>query len=174
MHDWIRLWQFDSLVAVANRQIKRRGKKFWSMELWKKLSIQSRRRSSVWSPREWRGSAMKQKMYRHRLWGPGCRRQPSPKGMICSPENCRPHQRDLGQCTVIPCQDLSGINGIASGIVHRIDKNTSGLLMVANDQAHVALGGTQRQNLGSIGPLSVAIFPGTIRAWSKHQLVTWW
>ena len=37
--------------------------------------------------------------------------------------------------------DLSGINGVKrSGIVHRIDKNTSGLLLVAkNDVAHVSL-----------------------------------
>ncbi len=37
--------------------------------------------------------------------------------------------------------NLSGINGvIRPGIVHRIDKNTSGLLVVAkNDKAHVAL-----------------------------------
>ena len=39
------------------------------------------------------------------------------------------------------CQDLSGINGVyRPGIVHRIDKETSGLLVVAkNDQAHQAL-----------------------------------
>ncbi len=39
------------------------------------------------------------------------------------------------------CNDLSGINGIMRpGIVHRIDKDTSGLLMVAkNDKAHVSL-----------------------------------
>jgi len=38
-------------------------------------------------------------------------------------------------------KDLSGINGIMRpGIVHRIDKDTSGLLMVAkNDKAHVSL-----------------------------------
>ena len=37
--------------------------------------------------------------------------------------------------------DLSGINGVMRpGIVHRIDKDTSGLLMVAkNDKAHVSL-----------------------------------
>lgn len=37
--------------------------------------------------------------------------------------------------------DLSGINGVLRpGIVHRIDKDTSGLLMVAkNDKAHVSL-----------------------------------
>lgn len=39
------------------------------------------------------------------------------------------------------CTDLSGINGVARpGIVHRIDKDTSGLLMVAkNDVAHTSL-----------------------------------
>ncbi|AMR04022.1 MULTISPECIES: RluA family pseudouridine synthase [Bacillus] len=39
------------------------------------------------------------------------------------------------------CTDLSGINGIMRpGIVHRIDKDTSGLLMVAkNDMAHESL-----------------------------------
>ena len=39
------------------------------------------------------------------------------------------------------CNDLSGINGVMRpGIVHRIDKDTSGLLMVAkNDKAHVSL-----------------------------------
>ena len=39
------------------------------------------------------------------------------------------------------CHDLSAINGITRpGIVHRIDKETSGLLMVAkNDNAHRSL-----------------------------------
>ena len=39
------------------------------------------------------------------------------------------------------CKDLSGINGVLRpGIVHRIDKDTSGLLMVAkNDYAHEKL-----------------------------------
>ncbi|MCM3626424.1 RluA family pseudouridine synthase [Paenibacillus glycanilyticus] len=39
------------------------------------------------------------------------------------------------------CKDLSGINGVLRpGIVHRIDKDTSGLLMAAkNDLAHVSL-----------------------------------
>ena len=39
------------------------------------------------------------------------------------------------------CKDLSGINGVTRpGIVHRIDKDTSGLLMVAkNDMAHQSL-----------------------------------
>ncbi|ANY69931.1 RNA pseudouridine synthase [Paenibacillus sp. BIHB 4019] len=39
------------------------------------------------------------------------------------------------------CKDLSGINGVLRpGIVHRIDKDTSGLLMIAkNDLAHASL-----------------------------------
>jgi 23S rRNA pseudouridine1911/1915/1917 synthase len=39
------------------------------------------------------------------------------------------------------CKDLSGINGVLRpGIVHRIDKDTTGLLMVAkNDMAHESL-----------------------------------
>ena len=39
------------------------------------------------------------------------------------------------------CNDLSGINGvIRPGIVHRIDKDTSGILVIAkNDDAHNAL-----------------------------------
>ncbi|WP_349410434.1 RluA family pseudouridine synthase [Pseudalkalibacillus sp. SCS-8] len=40
------------------------------------------------------------------------------------------------------CKDLSGINGVLRpGVVHRIDKDTSGLLVVAkNDMAHKHLG----------------------------------
>lgn len=39
------------------------------------------------------------------------------------------------------CKDLSGINGVLRpGIVHRIDKDTTGLLIVAkNDKAHISL-----------------------------------
>ena len=39
------------------------------------------------------------------------------------------------------CGDLSGINGvIRPGIVHRIDKDTSGILVAAkNDAAHLGL-----------------------------------
>lgn len=39
------------------------------------------------------------------------------------------------------CEDLSGINGVVRpGIVHRIDKDTSGILVVAkNDEAHNSL-----------------------------------
>ena len=41
------------------------------------------------------------------------------------------------------CQDLSGIGGVLRpGIIHRLDKDTSGLMVVAkNDQAHASLAG---------------------------------
>lgn len=51
------------------------------------------------------------------------------------------HGDTLVNALLYHLDSLSGINGeIRPGIVHRIDKNTSGLLVVAkNDKAHVAL-----------------------------------
>lgn len=64
-----------------------------------------------------------------------------PKGMVVHPAagHC---SGTLVNALMYHCGDrLSGINGeIRPGIVHRIDKDTSGLLMVAkNDFAHIAL-----------------------------------
>lgn len=61
-----------------------------------------------------------------------------PKGMVVHPA---PGNNDgtLVNALMAHCKDsLSGINGVLRpGIVHRIDKDTSGLLMVAkNDEAH--------------------------------------
>ncbi|WP_226037956.1 RluA family pseudouridine synthase [Aquibacillus saliphilus] len=63
-----------------------------------------------------------------------------PKGMVVHP-SAGHGTGTLVNALVYHCTDLSGINGIIRpGIVHRIDKDTSGLLMVAkNDQAHVSL-----------------------------------
>lgn len=60
------------------------------------------------------------------------------------------------------CHDLSGINGVnRPGIVHRIDKDTSGLLMVAkNDMAHQSLS-TQLQNK-TVDRLYYALVHGVI------------
>ena len=60
--------------------------------------------------------------------------------MVVHPSVCHP-SGTLVNALMYHIQDLSGINGVLRpGIVHRIDKDTSGLLMVAkNDQAHVAL-----------------------------------
>lgn len=63
-----------------------------------------------------------------------------PRGMVVHPAP-RHYSGTLVNGLLAHCQDLSGINGsIRPGIVHRIDKDTSGLIMVAkNDQAHESL-----------------------------------
>jgi 23S rRNA pseudouridine1911/1915/1917 synthase len=63
-----------------------------------------------------------------------------PKGMVVHP--APGHMTGtLVNGLMAHCKDLSGINGVLRpGIVHRIDKDTSGLLMVAkNDMAHESL-----------------------------------
>jgi len=51
------------------------------------------------------------------------------------------YSHTLVNALLFHCQDLSGINGVMRpGIVHRLDKNTTGLLVVAkNDFAHLGL-----------------------------------
>ncbi len=51
------------------------------------------------------------------------------------------YSNTLVNAVMFHVKDLSGINGVLRpGIVHRIDKNTSGLLIVAkNDFAHKIL-----------------------------------
>lgn len=64
-----------------------------------------------------------------------------PKGMVVHPANGN-FDGTLVNAIMFHCgKSLSGINGVLRpGIVHRIDKNTSGLLMVAkNDEAHICL-----------------------------------
>lgn len=64
-----------------------------------------------------------------------------PKGMVVHPAAGH-YSGTLVNALMFHCGDrLSGINGeIRPGIVHRIDKDTSGLLMIAkNDYAHLAL-----------------------------------
>lgn len=60
-----------------------------------------------------------------------------PKGMVVHP-SLGHGSGTLVNALLHHCEDLSGINGVERpGIVHRIDKDTSGLLMVAkNDKAH--------------------------------------
>ena len=64
-----------------------------------------------------------------------------PKGMVVHPAPGN-YSGTLVNALLYYCKDsLSGINGVMRpGIVHRIDKDTSGLLLVAkNDIAHVSL-----------------------------------
>jgi 23S rRNA pseudouridine1911/1915/1917 synthase len=61
-------------------------------------------------------------------------------GMVVHPAAGN-YSHTLVNALLYHCKDLSGINGVLRpGIVHRLDKNTSGLLVVAkNDSAHVSL-----------------------------------
>lgn len=64
-----------------------------------------------------------------------------PKNMVVHPANGN-YTGTLVNALLYHCKNsLSGINGVARpGIVHRIDKNTSGLIVVAkNDKAHIGL-----------------------------------
>ena len=62
-----------------------------------------------------------------------------PKGMVVHPANGNPDGTLVNAIMAICKGSLSGIGGeIRPGIVHRLDKDTSGLLIVAkNDMAHV-------------------------------------
>ena len=62
-----------------------------------------------------------------------------PKGMVVHPANGNP-DGTLVNAVMALCKDsLSGIGGeIRPGIVHRLDKDTSGVIVVAkNDKAHI-------------------------------------
>lgn len=61
-------------------------------------------------------------------------------GMVVHPAAGN-YSHTLVNALLYHCQDLSGINGVLRpGIVHRLDKNTSGLMVVAkNDLAHLGL-----------------------------------
>lgn len=64
-----------------------------------------------------------------------------PKGMVVHPAAGN-YENTLVNAVLFHCGDsLSGINGVMRpGILHRIDKNTSGLLLIAkNDEAHIFL-----------------------------------
>lgn len=62
-----------------------------------------------------------------------------PKGMVVHPANGNPDGTLVNAIMAICKDSLSGIGGeIRPGIVHRIDKDTSGILIVAkNDKAHI-------------------------------------
>lgn len=84
-----------------------------------------------------------------------------PKGMVVHPAPGHTHGT-LVNGLMFHCSDLSGINGVLRpGIVHRIDKDTTGLLIVAkNDMAHRDLV-EQLQNK-SVNRLYYALVHGVI------------
>ena len=64
-----------------------------------------------------------------------------PKGMVVHPANGNPDGTLVNAIMAICKDSLSGIGGeLRPGIVHRLDKDTSGILIVAkNDKAHINL-----------------------------------
>ncbi len=64
-----------------------------------------------------------------------------PKGMVVHPANGNPDGTLVNAVMAICKDSLSGIGGkIRPGIVHRLDKNTSGAIIIAkNDVAHIKL-----------------------------------
>lgn len=86
-----------------------------------------------------------------------------PRGMVVHPAPGNP-DGTLVNALLYHCKGrLSGINGvIRPGIVHRIDKDTSGLLMVAkNDDAHISLAAQIKEH--SFTRVYNAIVCGNIR-----------
>ncbi|SHJ13008.1 23S rRNA pseudouridine1911/1915/1917 synthase [Geosporobacter subterraneus DSM 17957] len=85
-----------------------------------------------------------------------------PQGMVVHPAPGN-YSGTLVNALLYHCKTLSSINGvIRPGIVHRIDKDTSGLLMVAkNDKAHRSLAEQLKEH--SIHRVYAALVHGNIR-----------
>jgi 23S rRNA pseudouridine1911/1915/1917 synthase len=83
------------------------------------------------------------------------------RGMVVHPAVGHPNGT-LVNALMYHCKDLSGINGeIRPGIVHRIDKDTSGLLMIAkNDLAHTSLSEQLKEH--SVTRRYVAVVHGVV------------
>lgn len=84
-----------------------------------------------------------------------------PAGLVVHPAPGHP-RGTLVQGLLDHCQDLSGIGGILRpGIVHRLDKNTSGLMVVAkHDRVHAHL--AQQFKRGEVRKTYLAIVHGTV------------
>ena len=84
-----------------------------------------------------------------------------PQGMVVHPAHGH-YTKTLVNALLYHCQDLSGINGkLRPGIVHRIDKDTSGLLMIAkNDLAHQSLAAQLQKH--SVERAYIALVQGVI------------
>lgn len=84
-----------------------------------------------------------------------------PRGMVVHPAAGHP-AGTLVNALMYHCKDLSGINGeIRPGIVHRIDKDTSGLIMVAkNDASHASLAAQLKEH--SVTRRYIAVVHGNL------------
>lgn len=90
-----------------------------------------------------------------------------PRGLVVHPAPGH-YTGTLVNALLAHCKDLSGINGVLRpGIVHRIDKDTSGLLVIAkNDVAHVGLAEQLREH--TVNRKYVALVHGVI----PHEMGT--
>ncbi|HEX7056155.1 MAG TPA: RluA family pseudouridine synthase [Bacilli bacterium] len=84
-----------------------------------------------------------------------------PRGMVVHPAPGH-YAGTLVNALLYHCRDLSGINGaLRPGIVHRIDKDTSGLIMAAkNDRAHRGLAGQLQEH--SVTRIYTALVHGNV------------
>ena len=96
-----------------------------------------------------------------------------PQGMVVHP-SAGHSSGTLVNALLYHIKDLSGINGVMRpGIVHRIDKDTSGLLMIAkHDQAHTKLAEELKgqKSLRNTWPLFMGICQMTVVS-SRRPLV---
>ena len=85
-----------------------------------------------------------------------------PQGMVVHPAPGN-YNGTLVNALLYHCKNLSSINGIIRpGIVHRIDKDTSGLLMIAkNDKAHRSLAAQLKEH--SINRIYTALVHGNVK-----------
>ncbi|MEG0469439.1 RluA family pseudouridine synthase [Amedibacillus sp. YH-ame6] len=90
-----------------------------------------------------------------------------PRGVVVHPANGN-QSGTLVNGLLYHCKDLSGINGVLRpGIVHRIDKDTTGLLIVAkNDKAHTSL--SKQLQTKTVSRLYYALVHGVI----EHEFGT--
>ena len=86
-----------------------------------------------------------------------------PKGLVVHPANGNPDSTLVNAIMAIFKDSLSGIGGeLRPGIVHRLDKDTSGLLIVAkNDKAHVNMSEKIKNREGK--KTYIALVRGTIQ-----------
>ena len=86
-----------------------------------------------------------------------------PKGLVVHPANGNPDGTLVNAIMAICKDSLSGIGGeIRPGIVHRLDKDTSGLLIVAkNDKAHINL--SEQIKNHEVKKTYIALVRGTVK-----------
>ena len=87
-----------------------------------------------------------------------------PKGMVVHPANGNP-DGTLVNAIMNKCKDsLSGIGGeLRPGIIHRLDKDTSGVLIVAkNDKAHIDI--SEQIKNRKVRKIYIALVRGIVKA----------